>query len=90
MNDFSNIIDGVFLELGFEIVKLDEKKLYRYKENYYKMTYISDFRAYVIEFANNFKDAQNNVFEDGDTYLVDLDVDQFIKELRADLIKYYC
>ena len=38
MNDFSNIIDGVFLELGFEIVKLDEKKLYRYKENYYKMT----------------------------------------------------
>ena len=90
MNDFSNIIDGVFLELGFEIVKLDEIKLYRYKENYYKMTYISDFRAYVIEFANNFKDAQNNVFEDGDTYLVDLDVDQFIKKLRADLIKYYC
>ena len=90
MHDIDIKIDCVFRELGFEIVKLGDVKMFRYKESYYKMTYIEDFRCYVIEYANNYKDAQNNVFEDGDTYSANFGEDQFLECLKKDLIKYYC
>lgn len=90
MNEISTKIDNVLRELGFEIIEIDGKGLYHHKGNYYKFTYIDDFKAYVIEYANNYEEAKNNVFEDGDTYSIDLGENEFIEKLKADLIKYYC
>lgn len=90
MNEISSKIDNVLRELEFEIIEIDGKELYHHKGNYYKFTYIDDFKAYVIEYANSYEDAKNNVFEDGDTYSIDLDKNEFIQKLKADLIEYYC
>lgn len=90
MSEIGTKIDNVLSELGFEIVEIDGKELYHYKASYFKITYIDDFKAYVIEYANNYEEAKNNVFEDGDIYSMDLGENELIEKLKADLIKYYC
>ena len=57
--------------------------------SYYRFTYIEAFKGYVIEYANIFEEAKNNVFEDGDIYPIDMDDKEFIEMLREDLIKYF-
>lgn len=89
MNAISIKIDNVLRELGFEFIEIDGNGLYHHKGNYYKFTYIDDFKAYVIEHANNYEEAKNNVFEDADTYSMHLGENEFIEKLKADLIKYY-
>lgn len=89
MNETNAKIANALRELGYEIVEIDGKELYHHKGSYYKFTYINDFKAYVIEYANNYEEAKNNVFEDGDSYSIDLGENELIEKLKADLIKYY-
>ncbi len=35
---------------------------------YYKVTFVKGLKSYVIEFANSYEEAGNNVFEDCDSY----------------------
>ena len=60
-----------------------------YTRKILQITYISKLRTFVIEYANNFQDAKNNVFEDGDIFSIDLTEDQIIQEFREILIQYY-
>lgn len=89
MNNLTHRLSCVFEELGFDKTVLNNKELFLHKENYYIITYISKFRSFVIEYANNFQDAKNNVFEDGDIFSIDLTEDQIIQEFREILIQYY-
>jgi hypothetical protein len=90
MNDIRTKIYSAFKELGYDIVEIEGKKLYHRNGSYYRLTYIEAFRAYVIEYANSYEEAKNNVFEDGDTYSIDLEESEFIEKLKSDLLKYYC
>lgn len=89
MNLLSLKIDNLFKELGYTRVIINGKELYCHGDSYYKFTYINDLKAYVIEYANNYDDAMNNVFEDGDIYPIDLGEFELIKKMRSDLINYY-
>lgn len=90
MNEIRNKIDNALKELGYDIVEIEGKEFYHNKGSYYRFTYIEAFRAYVIEYANSYEEAKNNVFEDGDTYSIDLDENEFIEKLKTDLLRYYC
>ncbi len=82
-------LENVFRELGFELIRIGGAAVFRYRENYLKLTYIATFRAFVIEYAGSIRDAENNVFEDGDTYPLDLG-ERLIDQLREDIIRFYC
>lgn len=75
-------------ELGFEKCILDDNKMYKYHQSYYKLTFLNTFQAYIIEYALTVEEAKNNRFEDGDLYPISLQ-EQFIDTLRSDLLKYY-
>jgi hypothetical protein len=89
MNEFQDKIDKAVKNLGFEAMEVGGKKLYFYKGNYYKFSYINDFKAYVIEYASSYEEALNNVFEDGDLYTIDMGENLLIEKITTDLIKYY-
>ena len=90
MNEISTKIYSALKELGYDIVEIEGKELYHRNGSYYRLTYIEAFRAYVIEYASSYEEAKNNLFEDGDTYSIDLEESEFIEKLKADLLKYYC
>lgn len=75
-------------ELGFEKCILDDNKMYKYHQSYYKLTFLNTFQAYIIEYALTVEEAENNRFEDGDLYPISLQ-EQFIDTVRSDLLKYY-
>ena len=89
MEEFNKIIDNTLKELGYETVEINGKVVYCHNGKYYKFTYVESFKGYVLEYANSYEEAENNVFEDGDIYSTDIGKDVFIETLRSDLIKYY-
>jgi len=82
-------INNLLKELGYKIVEIDGKELYCHEGSYFKITYIDNFKAYVVEYANSYENAKNNVFEDGDIYPIALGEIGLIEKLKADLISYY-
>lgn len=84
-------IEIIFLELKFEIMFIGDKKdrYLVYKNCYCKITYLEDWKAIVIESADNYKDALNGVLEDGDLYFIDVLKENLLLEIRKDIIKYY-
>lgn len=64
-----------------------EIKCYKGKDGgFYRIDHFDKF--YVIEYAENEKDAQNNNFEDGDLFDATLPEIQLIGMIRNELIKY--
>ena len=80
-----------FNGLGFEECEFDyptgKRKCYKgEKGDYYRIDHFGNF--YVIEYAENEKEAQLNQFEDCDLYDDSLPADELIKSIQADLKKY--
>ncbi|MFE3573963.1 hypothetical protein [Lysinibacillus sp. NPDC059133] len=82
-------IESLFEELGFKKVRVNSTTLFLHSGIYYKVTFIKGLKSYVIEFANSYDEANNNVFEDGDLYSMSMNEDELIKKLRHDLVNYY-
>jgi len=87
MNEIIAVIDSILRESGFEVVIIDGKNVYHHEGSYYKFTYINQFEGYVVEYADNYEDAKNNVFEDGDIYSIDLNENELAEKIKADLIR---
>lgn len=82
-------IEALFIELKFEKVIVNGIPLLLNGGTYYKITFVKGLKSYVIEFANSYDEAVNNVFEDGDVYPISLSEDELIDKLRHDIINYY-
>ncbi|MGN7117511.1 MULTISPECIES: hypothetical protein [Lysinibacillus] len=82
-------IEEIFQELSFEKVSVNGIPLFSQGGIYYKVTFVKGLKSYVIEFANSYNEAVNNVFEDGDLYPISMSEDELIDKLRDDLINYY-
>ncbi len=82
-------IEDLFKELKFEKVIVNGTSLLLHSGIYYKITFIKGLKSYVIEFANSYDEAVNNVFEDGDLYPISLSEDELIDKLRHDIVNYY-
>ena len=73
IDGLKNKIENIFLQLGFRNKNIG-KEQYRYlvyNECYCKITYLEELGAFVIESADNIKDALNGALEDGDLYYMD-------------------
>ena len=72
------------------MIEVNGRQLYHNKNGYVTFTYINDFEAYVIEYANSYDEAKNNVFEDGDIYPIAFGETELIEKIKNDLLNYYC
>lgn len=82
-------IEEIFINLGFDVVIINETKFMKYKECYCKITFLKDWSAFVIESADSVLDAENGILEDGDLYYTDVSEDELLNKLRDDLKKDY-
>lgn len=80
-------INMVLEELGFEKIMLHHNQVYKWRDNYYKLVFVDEFQAYIIEFALTLQEAEKNIFEDSDMY--PLSLENLIADLRVDLLNYY-
>ena len=91
INALKEKVERIFLELGFKNEIIGEKQ-YRYLVHnncYCKITYLNSMEAFVIECADNKKDASNGVLEDGDLYYLDIPEEEMLCKLRKDIVAYY-
>lgn len=91
ISGLKNKIENIFLELGFKIEVVGEKRhqYLVYNNCYCKITYLDKLGAFVIESTDNLNDAVNGVLEDGDLYYIDISEDALVHQLRRDLTAYY-
>lgn len=91
INRIMQEIEGVFLELGFKNEIVGEKRFRYlvYNGCYCKITYLQSRKAFVIECADNEKDASEGVLEDGDWYYLDDSLENLLIKLRQDIVTYY-
>lgn len=91
INNLINKIENIFLELNFKYETIGEKK-YRYlvyNSCYCKVTYLEKLEAFVIESADNIKDALNEVLEDGDLYYMNISEENLLCQLKRDIVTHY-
>lgn len=92
--DYKNMLckmEEVFINLGFETVIINNVRCLKYKECYCKVTFIKEWSAFVVESADNIKDAENGVFEDSDVYDITEHIteNKLLDNLRDNLVRYY-
>lgn len=82
-------IEEVFINLGFDVVVINNNKFMHYEEYYCKITFLKDWSAFVIESAENIQDAEKGVLEDGDLYYTDISEAKLLNQLTNDLKRDY-
>lgn len=84
-------LEEIFLELGFEKMIIGEKQYEYlvYNNCYCRITYLQEWRAFVIESADCIEDAINGVLEDGDLYYTDILQENILSQFRSDIVAYY-
>ena len=84
-------LEEIFLELGFEKMIIGEKQYEYlvYNNCYCRITYLQEWRAFVIESADCIEDALNGVLEDGDLYYTDILQENILSKFRSDIVAYY-
>ncbi len=86
----TNKIDDLFNTLGFLKKTLPNGTVcYMKDEVHYQFTYVSGLNSYVLETADNTKEAELNRFEDNELYSFDLGEEAILKKLKEDLLQYY-
>lgn len=89
INSIMSQVEKLFIELGLEKMFINGESIYVHKGSCYKFSFITGLKGFVIETAESFQQAQKNVYEDSDVYLVSLGERKIIDKLRHDLNKYY-
>ena len=78
---------NLLINLGFEVENMNDIKAYKYKDSYYRFTFIEGLGGIVIEYAENLNDAMNNLYEDCD--IIRTDQDQLFNHIE-DIVRKYC
>jgi hypothetical protein len=78
---------ALFISCGFARTVINGMINYERGGKYLMLTYVSDFDAFVIEYASNSEAAQQNRYQDTELYPISLG-DRLIDALKSDLEKY--
>ena len=78
----------LFKELGFEIVLINQEKIYKYKECYHRFSFVGSLGGFVIESAMNRDEAEKNIYEDSDIFPIS-DSEELLNDIETILRKYY-
>lgn len=84
-----NKIEEVFINLGFQNVTINNMKYLNYKDYYCKVTFLKAWSAFVIESADNIRDAEKGILEDGDLYYTNISESQLLENIKKDIISDY-
>lgn len=78
-------IERLFEDLGFERIFIKEDAVFKSEKVYCKLTFIETLRSYVIEYADSYEEAKNNLYEDGDLHAITLDFNDLLLALRKEI-----
>jgi|GEM_PF-6029755 hypothetical protein len=82
-----NEIEKVFLDFGYNKVTINNIINYELNGKYHKIAYMKN--SFIIEVAENIEEAEKNRYQDADWYNSQgIDYD-YIRVLKADMLKYY-
>lgn len=83
-------IDNLFMELGYIKKTLSDNSFcYMKGDMYCKFEYVSNLHAYVLSSAENYKEANHNLFEDDELYSDLLDEKKILDKVKSDLKIYF-
>ena len=82
-------IENVFVDLRCNKVVMVWGYCFFKNETYFKVEYLNEIQAFVVETANYFEDAKQNLFEDDDLYSAALPNSELVALIKKDLIEYY-
>ena len=82
-------LGNLLINLGFEVKNMNDMKTYKYKNSYYRFTFVEGLGGIVIEYAENLTDAMNNLYEDCDIIRTDKDQDQLFNHIE-NIVRKYC
>ncbi len=75
-------------DFNMQRIKIGDIDCYEYNGEYYRLDTFFDSNGellYCVEWARDFNDAKNNIFEDGWLYGEQLGADEIISEMKTDL-----
>ena len=87
----SNIRDKaeiLFTEMNLKVEQLNKYRVFRYRDGYYKFTFVKGLEAFVLEYAESLKETKSCCYEDSDLYPLILGEDGILDKLRNDVEKY--
>jgi len=82
-------VSNLLISLGFEPKNVNNARVYAYEDSYYKFTFIKGLGGFVVEYAETIGDAEKNLFEDCDVFLVEVGTAQLLENIEDTLKKYY-
>ena len=89
-NDIYDKIDSLFISLNFKKVKINDEINYVYNEIYCLPSCI-EVLGFLIEYADSFEAAQLNMYDDGDSFPLDMGTDAILagieEEIRFNILK---
>lgn len=86
MEGIKREVERLFEDLGFERIFIKEDTVFKSEKVYCKFTFIETFKSYVIEYANSYEEAKNNLYEDGDLHTITLDFNDLLLALRKEIV----
>ena len=79
-------IENLFFEFGFEKIMINDEVNLKLGNTYRKVTYVKSL-GFVIEFAASLEEATKNLYEDGDSYPLELG-GRLVGLIKEDILKY--
>ncbi|MDK7187149.1 hypothetical protein HMPREF2758_02755 [Facklamia sp. HMSC062C11] len=80
-----NEIDRILSE-KFEKTSVNNKDCFKVNDGtIFKVSFIEDFNGFVVEYAENDKNARNSLFEEGDLINCDLKIEEIIKMILNEI-----
>ena len=82
-------LSNLLISLGFEVENINDVKTYKYKDSYYRFTFVEGIGGVVLEYAENLEDAKKNLYEDSDIFRTDMDQEQLLNHIENIIRKRY-
>lgn len=78
-------IEDVLEKHGFQETTIGGEKIFTNGDLYIKLTYLHSRSSYVLEYADCLKDAEHNLFEDGDTFNISMGEESLLSGIKNEI-----
>lgn len=83
-----NQLKDIFIKLGFANQIINDNEYLVFHDTYCKISYIQSVGRFVIETADNYRDAQKGVLEDSDWFSIE-DIIENPERIKEVIMNYY-
>lgn len=78
----------LFVDMNMKEASINNKPNFRYKNGFYRFSFVSGLKSFVLEFAESWDDALKNRYEDSELYYLDLGEKNILAKLEHDIKTY--